>query len=82
MNRYGHTYAHPVLQSITSCTTSRNAQADLKKREVRDTENRRKVKINKADWLDNPDRYLIEMAGNRLNYAQYERNAPGGASGN
>lgn len=61
---------------------SRNAQADLKKREVRDTENRRKVKINKADWLDNPDRYLIEMAGNRQNYAQYERNESGGASGN
>ncbi|KAK3890741.1 hypothetical protein Pcinc_005315 [Petrolisthes cinctipes] len=69
---------------VWGCGTveAKNAQVDLKKRESRDTENRRKVKIDKSDWLDNPDRYLIEMAGNRLNYAQYETNSPGGASGN
>lgn len=53
---------------------------EMKKREAKDTENRRKVKINSSDWLDNPDRYLIELAGTRLSYAQYDNPKPG-ASG-
>lgn len=51
-----------------------------KKREVKDVESRRKVKVNSSDWLDNPDRYLIELAGTRLSYAQYD-NPPPEASG-
>lgn len=52
---------------------------ELKKREVKDTESRRKVKMNSSDWLDNPDRYLIELAGTRLSYAQYDNPPPGGS---
>ncbi|KAG7172107.1 uncharacterized protein LOC121862450 [Homarus americanus] len=59
---------------------AKEAQTELKKREVRDVENRRKVKLNSSDWLDNPDRYLIELAGTRLSYAQYDMPKPGGAS--
>lgn len=45
---------------------------ELKKKEVKDVESRRKVKMNSSDWLNNPDRYLIELAGTRLSYAQYD----------
>lgn len=69
------------LGCLFSLLFYREAQIDLKKREVKDTENRRKVKVNSADWLDNPDRYLIELAGTRLSYAQYDKPSPGGASG-
>nr|XP_045613181.1 uncharacterized protein LOC123767536 [Procambarus clarkii] len=54
----------------------REAQTELKKREVKDVENRRKVKLNSSDWLDNPDRYLIELAGTRVSYAQYDSPPP------
>ncbi|XP_045119651.1 uncharacterized protein LOC123509425 [Portunus trituberculatus] len=72
------------LQSVEvwGCSTSevKEAQQELKKREVKDVESRRKVKVNSSDWLDNPDRYLIELAGTRLSYAQYD-NPPPEASG-
>lgn len=74
------------LQSIEvwGCGTceAKEAQTELKKREIRDVENRRKVKLNSSDWLDNPDRYLIELAGTRLSYAQYDTPAPGNSSKN
>lgn len=67
---------------VWGCGTceAKEAQIELKKREVKDTENRRKVKMNSSDWLDNPDRYLIELAGTRTSYAQYDKPTPGGAS--
>lgn len=63
---------------VWGCSTIevREAQQEQKKREVKDTENRRKVKLNSSDWLDNPDRYLIELAGTRLSYAQYDNPQP------
>lgn len=51
----------------------REAQVEQKKREVRDSENRRKVNLNTVDWVDNPDRYLLELAGGRPTYAQYDK---------
>ncbi|KAG0711978.1 hypothetical protein GWK47_019461 [Chionoecetes opilio] len=67
---------------VWGCSTAevKEAQLDIKKREVKDVEGRRKVKVNSSDWLDNPDRYLIELAGTRPSYAQYD-NPPPEASG-
>ncbi|XP_069166484.1 uncharacterized protein [Procambarus clarkii] len=63
---------------VWGCGTceAKEAQTELKKREVKDVENRRKVKLNSSDWLDNPDRYLIELAGTRVSYAQYDSPPP------
>ncbi|XP_042862530.1 uncharacterized protein LOC122247364 [Penaeus japonicus] len=54
-------------------TEAKEAQVELKKREVKDSENRRKVNLNSVDWVDNPDRYLLELAGGRPTYAQYDK---------
>jgi len=42
---------------------SREAQLDVKKWEVKEAERQRNVKLSAADWLDHPDRYLLELAG-------------------
>lgn len=42
---------------------SRDAQLDVKKWEVKEAERQRNVKLSAADWLDHPDRYLLELAG-------------------
>lgn len=42
---------------------TREAQLDVKKWQVKDAERNRKVKIRAEDWVDNPDRYLLELAG-------------------
>lgn len=54
-------------------TEAKEAQVEIKKHEIKDTEKRRKVNLNTVDWVDNPDRYLLEMAGSRPTYAQYDR---------
>jgi len=41
----------------------REAQMDIKKWQVKEAEKQRVVKINAADWVDHPDRYLLELAG-------------------
>ncbi|KAK7871707.1 hypothetical protein R5R35_013996 [Gryllus longicercus] len=41
----------------------REAQLDVKRLQIKDAEKARKVKINPEDWVDNPDRYLLELAG-------------------
>lgn len=43
-------------------------QLQIKDWEVKQVETHRKVKITSADWLDHPDRYLLELAG-RPSYA-------------
>jgi hypothetical protein len=40
---------------------------DIKKWQIKEAERQRTVKITTADWLDNPDRYLLELGG-RTNY--------------
>lgn len=42
---------------------SREAQLDIKKWEVKEAERQRCVKLSASDWLDHPDRYLLELAG-------------------
>ncbi|CAH0548972.1 unnamed protein product [Brassicogethes aeneus] len=42
---------------------SRERQLEVKKWEFKEAERQRCVKLNPADWLDHPDRYLLELAG-------------------
>nr|XP_026488584.1 uncharacterized protein LOC113395230 isoform X2 [Vanessa tameamea] len=41
----------------------RDAQIEVKKWQVREAERQRQVKISAADWIEHPDRYLLELAG-------------------
>ncbi|XP_045453828.1 uncharacterized protein LOC123663176 [Melitaea cinxia] len=41
----------------------RDAQLDVKKWQVKEAERQRQVKISAADWIEHPDRYLLELAG-------------------
>ncbi|OWR54849.1 putative Ankyrin repeat domain-containing protein 13C [Danaus plexippus plexippus] len=41
----------------------REAQLEVKKWQVREAERQRQVKISAADWIEHPDRYLLELAG-------------------
>uniref|UniRef100_A0A2M4A8H5 TLDc domain-containing protein n=1 Tax=Anopheles triannulatus TaxID=58253 RepID=A0A2M4A8H5_9DIPT len=45
----------------------RDVQLDIKKWQVREAERQRTVKMTAADWMDHPDRYLLELGG-RPNY--------------
>lgn len=49
---------------------SRERQLEVKKWEVKEAERQRSVKMSAADWLDHPDRYLLELAGR----PQYHQN--------
>ncbi|KAM3957867.1 uncharacterized protein ACR2FA_008135 [Aphomia sociella] len=42
---------------------SRETQLEIKKWEVREAERQRQVKLSAADWIEHPDRYLLELAG-------------------
>ncbi|CAG9772337.1 unnamed protein product [Ceutorhynchus assimilis] len=48
----------------------RERQLEVKKWEVKEAEKQRAVKLSAADWLDHPDRYLLELAGR----PQYHQN--------
>ncbi|XP_066599472.1 uncharacterized protein [Prorops nasuta] len=41
----------------------RERQLDIKKWQVKEAEKQRIVKLSAAEWLDHPDRYLLELAG-------------------
>lgn len=47
--------------------TSREVQLDIKKWQIKEAERQRTVKLTAADWMDHPDRYLLELGG-RPNY--------------
>lgn len=49
---------------------SRNVQLDIKKWQVKEAERQRAVKLSTTDWMDHPDRYLLELAGR----PQYHQN--------
>ncbi|KAG5881069.1 hypothetical protein JTB14_020400 [Gonioctena quinquepunctata] len=49
---------------------SRERQLEVKKWELKEAERQRTVKLSAADWLDHPDRYLLELAGR----PQYHQN--------
>ncbi|XP_056633746.1 uncharacterized protein LOC130898896 isoform X4 [Diorhabda carinulata] len=42
---------------------SRERQMEVKKWEMKEAEKQRVVKLSAADWLDHPDRYLLQLAG-------------------
>ncbi|KAK7082244.1 hypothetical protein SK128_024687 [Halocaridina rubra] len=67
---------------VWGCGTveARDAQIELKKHEIRDTEKRKKINLNAVDWVDNPDRYLLELASSKPNYAQYDKKTQGKSS--
>ncbi|KAJ0173378.1 hypothetical protein K1T71_011554 [Dendrolimus kikuchii] len=56
-----------TLQSIEvwGCgdQASRETQLEIKKWQVREAERQRQVKLSAADWIEHPDRYLLELAG-------------------
>lgn len=41
----------------------RENQLEIKKWQVKEAEKQRVVKLSTSDWLDHPDRYLLELAG-------------------
>lgn len=43
--------------------TCREKQLEIKKWQVKEAEKQRVVKLSASDWLDHPDRYLLELAG-------------------
>ncbi|XP_055530780.1 uncharacterized protein LOC129721802 isoform X2 [Wyeomyia smithii] len=45
----------------------REVQLDIKKWQIKEAERQRTVKMTAADWMDHPDRYLLELGG-RPNY--------------
>ncbi|EDW12245.1 uncharacterized protein LOC6576818 [Drosophila mojavensis] len=47
--------------------SSRDVQLDIKKWQIKEAERQRTVKLTAADWMDHPDRYLLELGG-RQNY--------------
>ncbi|PSN56687.1 hypothetical protein C0J52_00006 [Blattella germanica] len=53
---------------------SRDVQLDMKKWEVKQAERQRIVKLTADDWVDHPDRYLLELAGR----PSYSANQPDG----
>ncbi|XP_046418332.1 uncharacterized protein LOC124300906 [Neodiprion virginianus] len=42
---------------------SRELQLEIKKWQVKEAEKQRVVKLSTTDWLDHPDRYLLELGG-------------------
>ncbi|XP_060806770.1 uncharacterized protein LOC106140278 isoform X2 [Amyelois transitella] len=42
---------------------SRETQIEIKKWQVKEAERQRQVKLSASDWLEHPDRYLLELAG-------------------
>ncbi|XP_044007440.1 MTOR-associated protein MEAK7 isoform X2 [Aphidius gifuensis] len=46
-------------------------QLDIKRWQVKEAEKQRVVKLSSADWMDHPDRYLLELAG-RPTYSNAE----------
>lgn len=58
-----------ILQQVWGCgdKSSREVQLDIKKWQIKEAERQRTVKLTAADWMDHPDRYLLELGG-RQNY--------------
>lgn len=41
----------------------REVQLDIKNWQIKEAEKTRKLKMTSKEWLDHPDRYLLELAG-------------------
>ncbi|XP_018019755.1 uncharacterized protein LOC108676213 [Hyalella azteca] len=76
MNQFQHHNIPYKLGSIEvwGCGSQqiRENQKEFKKRQAKDVEIRRKVKITTSEWAEHPDRYLLELAGGRTSYADYK----------
>lgn len=71
---YNKRALHVLRIEVWGCGTpeDRARQLDVKKWEVREAEKQRVVKLSADDWLDHPDRYLLEMSG-RQSYVVKEK---------
>lgn len=71
---YNKENLHVLRIEVWGCGTAedRARQLDVKKWEVREAERQRVVKLSADDWLDHPDRYLLEMSG-RQSYVVKEK---------
>jgi len=49
--------------AISCYYVCREKQMEIKKWQVKEAEKQRVVKLSASDWLDHPDRYLLELAG-------------------
>lgn len=61
---------HKILSiEVWGCgnTQQREVQLDIKNWQIKEAERQRTVKLTAADWIDHPDRYLLELGG-RQNY--------------
>lgn len=61
-----HSISHELINiEVWGCgdKSSRDVQLDIKKWQVKEAERQRTVKLSAADWIDHPDRYLLEMSG-------------------
>lgn len=61
-----HSIAHDLLNiEVWGCgdKSSRDVQLDIKKWQIKEAERQRTVKLTAADWIDHPDRYLLELGG-------------------
>lgn len=61
-----HSITHDLLNiEVWGCgdKSQRDVQLDIKKWQVKEAERQRTVKLSAADWIDNPDRYLLELGG-------------------
>lgn len=46
----------------------RTTQTEYKKWEAKECEKQKKVNLNPVDWTNNPDKYLLELAGSYQAY--------------
>lgn len=61
-----HSIAHDLLNiEVWGCgdKSSRDVQLDIKKWQIKEAERQRTVKLSTSDWIDHPDRYLLELGG-------------------
>ncbi|CRK87336.1 CLUMA_CG001138, isoform A [Clunio marinus] len=61
-----HSITHNLLNiEVWGCgdKTSRDVQLDIKKWQIKEAERQRTVKLTSAEWIENPDRYLLELGG-------------------
>ncbi|GBP20822.1 hypothetical protein EVAR_14548_1 [Eumeta japonica] len=64
MEYRGTPYSLDALE-VWGCgdTASRETQLEIKKWQIKEAERQRQVKLSPADWMEHPDRYLLELAG-------------------
>lgn len=54
---------HSLILIIICILYFREVQLDIKNWQIKEAEKNRKLKMTSKEWLDHPDRYLLELAG-------------------